>query len=301
MKRYDLNLMTALDALLEARSVSRAARMIGVGQPAMSAALSRLRALFDDPLLVRGPRGMEPTPRAIALTEPLRAALGTLASLVEPQRAFDPARAEGKFCICGGDYAGMVIMPPLFAIFQHEAPNVDMRFRFVEKDDVPARLDSGEIDLALLVTAGLPPRFAVEPLFEERLVCVVRANHPALAAPINAQRFAGLDHLLVTERGDARGRVDDVLETMGLKRRVALTVPSTALVEEALREADLVATIPWRAAARIAASGTVRMFEPPIDAGRFTMSMAWLVRSGNEPASIWLRAKVRAAATKAGA
>lgn len=293
MRRYDLNLLTALDALLRERSVSGAARRLGIGQPAMSAALARLRTLFGDPLLVRGTSGMEPTPRAIAAMQPLQDALAQLGSLIEPVPEFDPQSARRTFRLSGGDYVGMAILPPLMAGLAADAPGIDLRFRFVEKDDVPSRLDEGCIDLALLVTPGLPARFTVEPLFAETFVCAAGAGNTAIAELIDAARFASFDHLLVTERADERGRVDEVLALDGLARRVALTVPSAALVADILRVTNLVATVPRRAGERIAADGDIRLFEPPIEAGSWTMSMAWLTRAEREPGLEWLRSRVR--------
>lgn len=293
MKRYDLNLLAALDALLRERSVSGAAKRLGIGQPAMSAALARLRALFGDELLVRGVRGMQPTPRALSLAEPLQRTLSDLRALVEPTDAFDAATVTRTFRIAGGDYAGMVLLPPLARLVSREAPGIDLRFRFVEKDMVPPCLEDGRIDLALLVTPGLAKRFEVEPLFEETFTCAVRVGHPVLGRVLDAPTFAALDHLLVTERGDERGRVDELLEQAGLSRRIALTVPGAALVAETLRTTDLIATIPRRAARRIAADGSIALVEPPVDAGSWQMSMAWLNRNSREPGLTWLREQLK--------
>lgn len=278
MKRYDLNLLAALDALLRETSVSGAARRLGIGQPAMSAALARLRVLFDDPLLVRTPRGMEATPRAKALAVPLRQTLSELRSLVEPPGAFDPATTQRTFRFSGGDYAGMTVLPPLIEDLQRTASRINIRFRYVEKDSVPQLLDRDELDLALSVVGTLPPRFRTEPLIKESFVCAARVGHPILKGRLTRERFAEADHLLVTERGDEHGCMDELLQRDGLSRRVALTVPSAALVAGALGRSDLVATIARRAGDHIAEQGRIRLFEPPYDAPTWTMSLVWADR-----------------------
>lgn len=289
MKRYDMNLLVALDALLLERSVSGAARRLGIGQPATSAALARLRGLFGDELLVRGRYGMEPTPRALALADPLRTSLAELTALISPIAAFDPSRDFRTFRMSGGDYAGMVLLPSLVELMHREAPGISLRFRYIEKDLIQSRLDEGDIDLALAVAPTLPARFIVEPLFRETFVCAARINHPLFDKPMDSAAFATLDHLLITERGDAYGRVDEALQAKGLTRRIAITVPSAALVGDVLRSTDLVATLAYRAGERIAQDKSIRLFEPPIDTGSWEMSMVTTARNADEPGLDWLR------------
>jgi len=299
MKRYDLNLLSALDALLSETSVSGAARRLGVGQPAMSATLARLRVLFGDPILVRTPKGMEATPRAKALAVPLRQTLAELRALLEPPAAFDPQTSQRTFRISGGDYVGMTVLPPLIGDLHRHAPGVDIRFRYVEKDDMPQRLDRDELDLGLSVVGALPPRFRSEPLIEESFVCAARVGHPILEGPLTPRRFADADHLLVTERGDDRGCMDVLLERDGLSRRVALTVPSAALVAGALIRSDLVATIARRAGHHIAEPGHITLFDPPYDAPTWTMSMVWADRNTHDPGLTWLRDRIQMAVATA--
>lgn len=302
MKRYDLNLLAALDALLRETSVSAAARRLGIGQPAMSAALARLRVLFDDPLLVRTPRGMEPTARARALAIPLRQTLAELGALVAPPGSFDPAIDRRTFRLSGGDYAGMTVLPTLIADLQETAPGIDIRFRYIEKDAIPSLLDRDELDLAMAVVASLPPRLRSEPLIEETFSCAVRSGHPILATPLTPALFAGADHLLVTERGDDHGCIDDLLEQEGLSRRVALTVPSAALVAGVLTHSDLIATIPRQAGEKIAEDGAITLIAPPYDVAAWTMSLVWSDRNTHDPGLIWLRERIhQAVATRTGA
>lgn len=296
MKRYDLNLLTALDALMHERSVSGAARLMGIGQPAMSAALSRLRALFGDPILVRSGSRMEPTPRALELADPLRETLARLALLIAPGTAFDPSCSQRTFRISGGDYVGMTLLPSLSARIAAGAARVDLRFRYLEKDAAIRAVEDDALDLALCVNDALPARFESEILIEETFVGAARAGHPILIGPMDMARYAACDHLLVTERGDARGCVDDVLAGAGLARRIAMTVPSAALVADILAVTDLVATIPRRAGDRIAAGGAIALFEPPIESPGWAMRTIWAARNARDPALAWLRGELRAVA-----
>ncbi len=300
MKRYDLNLLAALDALLRETSVSAAARRLGIGQPAMSAALARLRVLFEDPLLVRTPRGMEPTARAKALAIPLRQALVELGALVAPPASFDPAVDRRIFRLSGGDYAGMTVLPALIADLQQTAPGMDIRFRYIEKDAVPLLLDRDELDLAMAVVGTLPSHFRSEPLIDETFVCAVRTGHPILNTPLTPARFASTEHLLVTERGDDHGCIDDLLEREGLSRRVTLTVPSAALVAGVLTHSDLIATIPRQAGEKIAEDEAITLISPPYDVPAWTMSLVWSDRNTYDSGLIWLRERIhRAVAHKA--
>lgn len=299
MKRYDLNLLPVLEVLLRERSVSGAARCMGVGQPAMSSALARLRALFDDPILVRGARGMEPTPRALALSSRLRATLAEIETMIAPDRGFDPAAAKRVVRVSGGDYVGMTVLPGLASRLTAGAPGIDLRFRFLEKDAALVALDDGTIDLALMVNDDLAPRFASETLIEETFVGVARAGHPVLDAPVTLDRFVTYGHLLVTERADATGCVDVDLAARGVQRRVAMTVPSAALVFDILKATDMVATLPRRAAERLALSGSVRTFDLPIDTARWSMRTVWATRNMTDAGLTWLRAELQAAAAKA--
>ena len=296
MKRMDMNLLAALDALLREKSVSRAAAQIGIGQPAMSASLARLRALFGDQLLVRTPKGMEPTSRARALAEPLRQLMLDVRSLVEEKAQFDPAQCKRTFHVSGGDYVGMTVLPPLMAALRDRAPGIDLRFRFVEKSRIESLLDSDEVDLALYVSDSFPNHFLSEPLFEENFCLRVRAGHPLLQAPWTLTGFSNAEHLLVTEKGDALGAVDRQLALAGMSRRIAITIPSAALVADLLRATDLVATVGARAARRMARDGSIVAVPPPLPMPPWRMSMVWPGRNSADEGLAWLRERLKDAA-----
>lgn len=293
MHRFDLNLLVALDALMRERSVSRAALRLGVGQPAMSAALARIRTLFDDPMLIRTPRGMEPTPRALEIIEPLRDGLGRLRAVLDPGEAFDPSTAKRIFRISGGDYVGMMLFPKLVSTVRAEAPHIDLRFRFLEKDRVFPGLDNEDIDLALCVVNELPKRYMSESLFEETFVCIVRTGHFLTEKPLTPELFAAQDHVLVTERGDESGEVDRLLGELGLTRRIVATVPQVSLLPTIIEQTDIIATTGAGVASLFARSGGTKILPVPFATSAWTMSMVWTQRNNSDAGLAWLRATMK--------
>lgn len=293
LEQLDLNLLLVFDVLLRERSVTRAALKLGLGQSATSAALGRLRAHFGDPLFIRVPRGMEPTARARVLAGPVTAALAQLRAALDGAGAFDPATARRTFVVSGVDYLGFVMLPELVVRLQREAPGVDLRFRFIEKDALPGRLDSGEIDLAVAVLADLPKHIASEPLLSETFACVTRRDHPVVASSLSLEAYARYPHILVTQRGDATGAVDHALRQHGLSRRVAITVPQVALVPMLLVDTDMIATIGRRAANRLVHCHPLALHEPPLPLATWGMDLIWARRNDGDRGLCWLRQQFR--------
>ena len=295
IKRADLNLLLAFDALLNERSVSRAAARLGIGQPAASNALARLRSLFEDDLFERDGRTMVPTPRALELAEPIGRALAAAREALEPA-SFDPARAKRAFTLSAGDYALATILPVLVEQVRRTAAAVDLRVRFVEKGRVFDFLDDGRIDVALGVFPDAPKRFGLRTAFEEHFVCLMRRNHPLLQAGLTAESYAAASHVLVTERGDERGVVDDALAALGLERRIALTVPNVLVIGRVLLGSDLVATTGTRMADIFAADPRLALARPPLAMPPWHMHVVWLRRRQRDAGLAWLLQMVERAA-----
>ncbi len=289
LRQIDLNLMVAFEALMEFSSVSEAARHLGMSQPAMSSNLARLRLLFGDDLFVRSGRVMLPTRRATALQIPISQALAQLRVAINPPTLFEASTSRRVFNISGGDYAAMVILPHLAAYVAREAPCVDLRFRFVEKGAIPEWLDTGRLDLALGVFPNPPKRLALKPLFEENFVCLARRDHPALQDGMTLAAFTAMPHLLVTERGDATGAVDEALGKRGLTRRIALTVPHVLVLPSILPRSDMVATIGTRAANLFAPSTALAIHQVPLAMPPWRMSMMWSRQQASDVGLRWLR------------
>jgi len=286
----DLNLLVILDALLEERSVTRAADRVGMTQPAMSHALGRLRKLFDDPLLLRTPRGMVPTARAEALIEPVRRALGELERAVFHRPAFDPLVERRSFSIGAADYAETVLLPPLLEQIGKKAPGIDLMVRVFRAEDMEEDLESGQLDLAITVLQdNEQPAVVQKRLFQERFVCVVRKDHPNVGEALTLEEYVSLSHALISPRGRKGGYVERELAKLGLSRRVALTVPHFLVAPMVVAQSDLVLTLPERLAKIFASMLPLRVVDPPLPVPGFNVSQVWHERQQHDPAHVWLR------------
>ncbi len=292
----DLNLLVAFDALMSERSVTRAGARIGRTQPAMSAALARLRALLQDELFVRAPTGLQPTPRAVDLAEPLGHALAEIQRTLEFTQAFDPSSSAVVFTLGLSEHPTHVLLPRLVERLGETAPSITLRVRsFTARDDAMILLDAGEIDLAVGVPATTSAaRILTRPLFEERFVCVLRRGHPAAAGPLDLPAFLALSHLLVSPENERFGDVDVALARLGLKRRLGLTLPRMYAAPTLVARSDLIATL---MAGVIDASGhgdELVVLAPPIELDPVPFVLFWHRRNDAHPAQRWLRETVAA-------
>lgn len=288
LRRIDLNLLVVLEALLEERSVTRAAQRLGMSQPAASRALARLRRLFADALLVEGRGGYVPSARAEEIRPLLRR---TLAGIDEILSAgpFDPARATGQVRLVMADLEAAVLAPPLLARLAAEAPELDLditppggaMFEALERDAVDAIV--GALGTA---PAGIRRRG----LYEDGFVTLLRAGHPAAAeGGLSLERYLELGHVVVSITGSGPAPVDTVLAARGLRRRVRLRVPSFLAAVEIAARSDLAMTLPASLARTAAGMARFTALPPPIDLGRFTMSLLWHARRQDELRHAWLR------------
>ncbi|AWV88280.1 LysR family transcriptional regulator [Bradymonas sediminis] len=290
----DLNLLNALDALLRHNSVTKAAKELGLSQSATSHALNRLRELFDDDLLVRAGRSMVPTARAEQLRAPLQQALSQLAAAIETPQAFDPASAQGEFCLATSDYVQFVFLPALIEKLQHRAPGIDLRIRELGAEPPTDRLATGAVDLAL--TLGLPEdvpdTLYRRDLFQLELVSLVRADNPQVGDALDLDTYCKLSHILVSPLADDVGVVDLTLAEMGRKRHVAVVVPHFMVAPFLVANSDMILTTARSVAEKYADALALRIFDPPIDLLRGTVSMVWHRRSYTDASHQWLRRQV---------
>ncbi len=287
----DLNLLVAFDALMAERSVTRAGTRIGRTQPAMSAALARLRSLFGDELFVRGPSGLQPTPRAVDLAEPLGRALADIQRTLAFTQAFDPRSSAMSFNLGLSEHPTFVLLPRLVERLRDVAPGIVLRVRsFIARDDAVAMLDAGEVDLAV----GVPPttatgRILTRPLYEERFVCIVRHGHPAVGATWDMATFLGLSHLLVSPENEGFGHVDAALSKRGLKRRLALTLPQMHAAPELIVRSDMAATLLRGVVAASAHTAALHVLDPPLELDPIAFVLSWHRRNDGHPAQRWFR------------
>lgn len=288
---WNLNLFVVFEAVMAEGHVGRAARRLGLSQPAVSHAISQLRVHVADPLFVRSARGMIPTDRALALVGPVRQALEGLAQAVEPP-VFNPATAEVTFVLAATDFVEFVLLPRLLAHLAVCAPRVRLRLRSWPRHHIPPTLESGEADVAAGFFGPAPAGHHQVPLFQDHFVCVARNGHPKIGKRLTLAAYVKLDHIIVTDDANARGVVDDVLESKGLSRTIALRLSHFLMVPPVVAATDLVAALSERVASPLAATFPLRVFPMPLQAPRGFVSLAWHQRTDGSPAHAWFRKQV---------
>ncbi|MFI1992629.1 LysR family transcriptional regulator [Actinoplanes sp. NPDC020271] len=290
----DLNLLIALDALLEEGSVGGAARRLHLSEPAASRALGRIRAAIGDPILVRSGRQMVLTPRAHELRTEVHALVERARAVFTPPGPPDPAALQRVFTVLADDVA-IALGPELLARVHGEAPGVSLRFLGEDPaSDGSSQLRDGQADLDIGVIQGAPPEIVVEPLFTDRMAAVVRAGHPLTSGALTVERYAAADHVSASRRGKLTGPIDEALAAMGLARQVALAVPTFGAALIVVARTDLVGLMPARLGSRaVEALGLVAL-EPPLDLPAKEIAMAWHRRYDADGAHAWLRAQIRA-------
>ncbi|MEI9951777.1 MAG: LysR family transcriptional regulator [Pseudomonadota bacterium] len=296
LSSIDLNLLVILRALLRERHVTRAARQVGLSQSATSHALSRLRELCDDPLLVRHGRSLALTPRATRLLPGLERGLAELHGVVKSEPAFDPKRARRSFSLGMADYGQALLLRPLLRTLQVAAPEIDLNV--VSFPNFSELLESGELDLAISLTGSIAPGLSRQAMFDDGFVCMVRSGHPQVRGKLTLDRYLSLRHVVVAPSGTTGSFVDTELERRGLARRVALRVSSFLVVPIVVAETDFISTAPELLARRMAKRFSLRLMPTPLEVPRFGLSLAWHPRLDADPAHRWLREFVSRASSK---
>ena len=298
IQNFDLNLLLALDALLKEQHVTRAAARIGLSQPAMSNALARLRDLLGDPLLVRTPRGMVPTPRALQLQAPLQEALQAIQRAVSEPDTFSPATTQAGFDLMTSDAIGMLLLPHLAERVRRQAPGMGLRVHTLFADDPWESLEAGRMDLVVGVYGEKPANVRELSLYRERFVCLMREGHPLAHQRLTLSQYVELPHIrIATSRaGLGYSAVDRILEQRGLTRHIALSLPHFLVAPFVVARSDYVITFPSRLAAHFQRLLSLRVIEPPLPLPDYTISLFWHERLHREPACVWLRGQIAEAA-----
>lgn len=289
----DLNLLVVFDALLRTRSVSGAARTLGMSQPAASAALNRLRRMFGDPLFVRTPRGIHPTPYAEGMAGPLAAVLDRIRSELLQQPTFDPATAARSVTFAMHDIGELVFLPRLIDRLSQVARAIDVRTVNLPVERLEPALRSGEVDLAL----GYFPELTSAALFQQRLfahsfVCIVRADHPTIGAEMTRRQFLDGWHALVHPAGQSTDLVEAELQLQGLTRRVRVRIEHYLAVPMILSQSDLIFTVPYAIGSSLAKLADIKLVRPPFKAKPRVVRQHWHSRFHNDAANRWLRGVV---------
>ncbi len=290
--RYDLNLLPIFVALMEERSVTRAAERMGMTQPALSNALSRLRLMLQDQLFVRERYGIQPTPIALELSPLIAEALAQLDDAILGQQAFDPAQAERRFTIAPNGYVEFVLVPAVVARLEKVAPGIKLRLTPYGNDLVETGVVSGMTALVLGRIVDPPDNLVVQHLMDEGLACAVRADHPDVGDAMTREQFEAMKHVNIVPPGRMRAGLFQALAHQQLKRNVAISVTNFFAVAEMVAVTDYCAILPSLICRRLMHDPRLKILPAPVDLGSFPVEMAWHVRYRHDPAHRWLRALI---------
>ncbi len=296
----DLNLLLVFDAVMAERNVTRAARRIGLSQPAMSNALNRLRYHLKDELFVRGADGMMPTHRALELAGPIRDSLADLEVALEAA-SFDPLTSDREFNIGCNDYVTCTLIPRLAAYLSEHAPELRIRL-YPTAGNTFELLDARGIDFGISAVIDIPDRFDSLTLIEDSYQVVMRKDHPLAERKLDLQRYAAADHLLVSPRGDAFGFVDTELAKQGLTRDVRMTVNNFSSAPPILAASTMILTIPRRIADIHAPLHDLHVAPCPVPSTLdYSSAVAvWHRKLASHPAHTWFREALAAIAKDLG-
>ena len=288
VRDVDLNLLRVFDAVLRSRSVTAAAAQLELTQPAASNALARLRAVFGDALFLRTSQGMEPTPFARELAEPVRQALALLESALAHGPGFDPATSSRSFRFYMSDLGQIEFLPPLLERVRRIAPQVRLETVALELQDIADALAAGSLDLAVGFLPALGPPLRRRSLFRDPYVCLFRRDHPAVGARFTRKAFLEASHALVSYRGGHRV-VEEALERAGVGPRIVLRVPHFTVVPMVLERTDLILTLPRRVAQVFERRGNLRSLPPPVPIPVADVAVHWHERFDADAGNRWLR------------
>ncbi len=292
LNSIDLNLLPPLEALLRLKNVTYAAAEAGLSQPAMSRALSRLRLLLGDPLLVRGHQGYVLTPKAQSLVPGLTAATGQLRALLRPAK-FDPKTEQRTIRMAASDAQTVLLVPPLMARLLREAPGINLVLEPYGPNIVP-RMENGALDFAFaLASTELPPGAVSIPLAKDRLVLVMRRNHPWASRRLTLKDYGNFNHAGVALLADGRSEIDKLLAAAGISRRITLVTPHFMASLAAVAATDMVTTVSLALARRFAAQFDLVMRKPPFAPVEMEMTLVWSHLRASDPVLVWFRALVR--------
>ena len=294
--QMDIDLLVALDALLQDRNITRAAVRLGISQPALSARLARLRSLLGDRLFVPAAngRGVVPTPRADALIPLVTDVLRQIATIMEPA-TFDPTSSSRVFTLALQENPAIMLGPGLVQRVRAAAPGLRLRLAVPDRDQIPTLLESGDVDIFVGGATEADSAWIGRSLFDDDFATAQRKGHPRGTAPMDLEDFCSHAHLLVSSAGDPfAGVIDRALGAIGRTRLVAMSVQSYAVAPTIVAGSDLLCTLPTRMLRRFDAS--LDLFVPPVSLRPVAISAYWHPRHQEDPGHRWLREQLFAAA-----
>ena len=292
LRDIDLNLLVIFNQLLTDRRVSTTADKLGLSQPAISNSLKRLRTLLKDELFVRTARGMEPTPYALHLIEPIGYALSTLQNALNQRESFDPATSERTFTLGVTDIGEIYFMPTLMAMLSSEAPNIKISTLRHNTGHLGDDMAAGNVDIAIGLLPSLTTGFFQRRLFKQRYVCLFRQGHPKARNPISLAQYKSLPHVGVTSTNTGHSEVDEWMIRKGISRDIHLHVPHFVAVGHILQSSDLIATVPERFAQKCSGPFQLETSPLPFKLPEIAINLFWHAKYNREPANMWLRKRI---------
>jgi DNA-binding transcriptional LysR family regulator len=287
LDRIDLNLFRVLDSVYAERNLTRAAEVLHLTQPAISNALARLRTALDDPLFVRTPAGMLPTPMVESIMPAVHEALQLLGKSVGELRRFDPARAQRTYRFSMNDLGEALLLPPLLAVMEREAPQCSVSSFYVARDEAAADLASGQLDLVIDAPLIRSTQLCHQPLASQPYVCVMRRDHPLARGRLTLKRFLEATHIHVSSRRRGRGQVDLALDRLGHQRRIVLRVRHYLIAARIVEQSDHLWTVPLALARQL----PLAVSRLPFRVDDLEWHLYWHKSADGDPANRWLRQK----------
>ena len=286
----DLKLLQLFDLLYDARSVTRVAEQLGQSQPTISIWLARLREHLHDPLFIRTPGGMAPTPQADALIGPCREILEALRRFAAWEIAFDPATAQRRFRICMTDASHVTLLPRLLAHVRAQAPGVRLEAARIDGNTERA-LESGEADLAIGYVPWLSGGIYQQHLYEQDWVCVASRHHPRIRKRLSGKAYRSEAHVAISA-GTGTELLDQALARERIERQVVLDLPGFLGLGAIVQSTDLIATLPRHIGETLARASDIAIHPCPIPVDGFAVRQHWHARYHHEAGNRWLRSEV---------
>ncbi|MBW2941707.1 LysR family transcriptional regulator [Zhongshania aquimaris] len=283
--KIDLNLFTVFDAIYSQQSLTRAAGVLHVSQPAVSSSLAKLRSIFDDPLFVRTSTGMTPTPLARQLVSTVRESLKNLDNCIATRIPFEASTARRTFRLHATENAELILLPVLLKQLKQHAPQIDLEVVFIDRREVAYEMASGKIHLAVDAPLLSHPELLSQPLQTDDYVCVMRENHPLTATEFNLNDFLEHEHIHISSRMKGSGHIDLALRSIGQKRRIALRLQHYAALPALLAQSDFIAAVP----AAVANHWQLSNRPLPFDTPKLELQLFWHKSVEHDPAVLWLR------------
>jgi DNA-binding transcriptional LysR family regulator len=297
LEALDFRLLRVFSTVMQERSLTRAATRLGISQPAVSQSLGRLRTALDDTLFLRSGARLIPTARAERIAGPVAEILATWERGLRASDDFDPATAEREFACMITDLGAILMLPRLLAHLRAVAPGIRLRAMALESGDIAAGLESGRVDLAIGPFPRMPDGVYQQRLFDDDYVCLVRARHPLLRRPLDAETYRHAEHLVVSTAGSAHAfspLVEATIAALVPANRIRLRAHSFSAAAFLIRDSDMLLTLPRRSGHVVAAPLGLKVLEVPLPLRRLEIHQYWHERQHRDPGHAWLRAQVAA-------